>query len=514
MKTLTVFCLLLVAAPAWAATPASRAIDAYAKPLVDRGDLWGQLLVVRRGEVLVERSWGLANAELGVPVTPETRFNIASVTKPMTVVVALQLFEEKKLGREDRLSRWIPGFPMDDSITVRMLIEHRSGIPHFILPDTEMTQPRTAAEMVDRARRLPLDFAPGTQENYSSGGFEVLARVLELAGGRSYGELVEERIFRPLGMTHTSHPDGRTLLPGRASAYTPGVRGVEPARLADFSALVGAGSVWSTARDLRLFVDGILAGKLGEDIRRRWMRGGRLDFNGYTGGFKAWALVDSASGTEAFFLGNVASGAPDALKRSILKLAAGESVAPPTIPALRATPVTDAEERLWRGVYLLGASTPLRVSASRGALWVNDWVLLPAADGSFFSPRDYGTIRGVAGADGRLARLDWMQGGTPTRFLAIPPSQSRAMVVWRSAWIACWLDACVMAAAARSWRWAMPRLATRAGDMHGWAARDAKLIASATEAAALQRRMDMVPSIDSLVVEIEVESVSGDRAVA
>ena len=125
-------------------------------------------------------------------------------------------------------------------------------------------------------------------------------------------------------MTRSRHADNRSILAGRAAAYVPGPRGVENAPLQDLSALVGAGSVWSTARDLHRFVEAIVSGRLGQGPRLSFVRQGRLDFNGRTGGFKAWALYDSVTRTEAIFAGNVATGAPDWLKRDILRLAAAK----------------------------------------------------------------------------------------------------------------------------------------------------------------------------------------------
>ena len=138
-------------------------------------------------------------------------------------------------------------------------------------------------------------------------------------------------------MTRSRHADNRSILAGRAAAYVPGPRGVENAPLQDLSALVGAGSVWSTARDLHRFVEAIVSGRLGQGPRLSFVRQGRLDFNGRTGGFKAWALYDSVTRTEAIFAGNVATGAPDWLKRDILRLAAGEAAKPPVRPNLHAT---------------------------------------------------------------------------------------------------------------------------------------------------------------------------------
>jgi CubicO group peptidase (beta-lactamase class C family) len=412
---------LLGAAYASAAVPAARpltsadsasvrAIEAYTRPLAARGDLSGQLLVTRHGRVVAERCFGKANLELGVPVATETRFNVASLTKPMTVVLAIQLIGEGKLRVRDSIARWLPDFPSADSITVGMLLQHRSGIPHEIVPDSEMVRPFSTAQVVERARRLALDFPPGSRSSYSSGGFEVLARVLELASGRPYAELLEQRIFRPLGMTASSHADSRRLLPGRACAYVPGLHGIENAPLQDFSALVGAGSVWSTTRDLARFVDALVAGKLGDGARQSLVRAGRVDMNGRTGGFKAWAVWDSVSGVAGYFAGNVSSGAPDALKRDILRLAAGERVPPPTMPALASTMPPEAELGRWEGDFRIENGPQLSLRVRGGVLYANDWVMLPTANGAMFSPRDYGIVRAIFGADGRAARLEWTQG--------------------------------------------------------------------------------------------------------
>lgn len=403
-------CPSVCAAAPPGAREVARVVDAYTRSLVARGDLSGQLLVLRHGQVLLERSFGMANQELGTPVTPETRFNIASVTKPMTVTLAIQLIQEKKLGVNDAISLWFPDFPKGDSITVMHLLGHRSGIPHEIMPDSAMTRPFTAAEIVDRARRLPLDFSPGSRESYSSGGLEVLARILELVSGRSYTQLLQKRVLGPLAMTHSANPDSRMVLPGRAAAYVPGPTGLENAPFQDFSGLVGAGSVWSTARDIHKFVEAVVTGKFGEGVRQSFVRGGRLDFNGRTGGFKAWAMWDSAGSVEAIFLGNVASGAPDVLKRDVLQLVSGAPVAATTFPVLRTDPLPMTDLQLWEGEYQIEHGPHLSLRVRDGALYANDWILQAAADGSMFSPRDYGTVRGVKDAGGRIVRLDWMQG--------------------------------------------------------------------------------------------------------
>jgi hypothetical protein len=129
-------------------------------------------------------------------------------------------------------------------------------------------------------------------------------------------------------------------------------------------------------------------------------------------GFRSFAAYDSASGLEAIWIGNDGSGACDVMKRDLPRLAAGERVAPPGVPALAASAPPESALRAVEGDFRLTATgTRLHVALKDGVLWSNDWVLLPTAEGDFWSPRDYGRVRPVAGPDGRVARLDWSENG-------------------------------------------------------------------------------------------------------
>jgi CubicO group peptidase (beta-lactamase class C family) len=125
------------------------AIDAYLAPLVERDDISGNLLVARGDSVVYEGSFGWAHRELNVPVTAATRFNVASVTKPMTVIALISLAVDGKLTLDDPLSKWIPDFPRGDEITVAHLVRHRAGIPH------RLTEPRVTCGAPAEARSTP-----------------------------------------------------------------------------------------------------------------------------------------------------------------------------------------------------------------------------------------------------------------------------------------------------------------------------------------------------------------------
>jgi hypothetical protein len=141
------------------------------------------------------------------------------------------------------------------------------------------------------------------------------------------------------------------------------------------------------------------------------VRGGRLKFDGISGGFRAYCEWDSRSGLEVIFVANLHTGAPDVVRSAIPRLAAGERLPPPAMPPPPTRPVSaDALERC-RGTFELANGTRLVVRPADGVLWANGWMLPPLADGGYFSPREYGRVRGVAGADGRIERLDWEQRG-------------------------------------------------------------------------------------------------------
>src|SRR5256885_16824338 len=118
------------------------------------------------------------------------------------------------------------------------------------MPETHESQHRTAPEMVEIANKTPLLFQPGDSERYSSGGYSILAAVLERAGRRSYDELLQHYVAIPVSAKTIRHVDSRMILPGRASRAIPVRDGMINPPLRDLSFLVGAGSGYPTPHDI------------------------------------------------------------------------------------------------------------------------------------------------------------------------------------------------------------------------------------------------------------------------
>jgi CubicO group peptidase (beta-lactamase class C family) len=235
------------------------AADAYLRPLVDLDLFQGVILVARGDEVLLEKGYGFANLELQVLNAPGQVFRIASLSKPFTEVALGRLVEEKRLDLAAPLSRYVPGFPNGDRITIDMLRNHQAGIPNLnsIPFDEEARQPNTLDSLVRVLAATPLVFEPGSKTRYSNGNYAVLGHVIERVTGVSYGDYLERAVLQPLGLAHTRHESDQVVIPGRAYGYTvsPDQRGVMiVAPFQEMATKTGGGSLVSSAGDLRRFL--------------------------------------------------------------------------------------------------------------------------------------------------------------------------------------------------------------------------------------------------------------------
>jgi CubicO group peptidase (beta-lactamase class C family) len=261
-------CRLGVAAAVLAFAPAAqaqsgRASTSEAAQLNRLFEGWGDrrnapgssVLVIRTGVVVYERTEGLADLANNVPITPDTRFYIGSVSKQFTAACIALLAERGRLSLDDGLRRHVPELPaVYDGVTIRHLIHHTSGMRDFqTLLDTtgrtdDVNTPQDIIALM--ARQRALRFAPGSRYEYNNTGYFFLAVIIERVSGLSLRAFAQENIFAPLGMTSTEFYDDRSrVIPHFATGYAPR-RGGGYAQYRTNYDLVGAGGVVTTARDL------------------------------------------------------------------------------------------------------------------------------------------------------------------------------------------------------------------------------------------------------------------------
>jgi CubicO group peptidase (beta-lactamase class C family) len=245
--------------------------------------LMGNILIVRDGQVLADRSFGSANLEWKIANTASTRFRIGSLTKQFTAVSILLLQERGKLHLDDPISKYLDDTPVAWSgITLLHLLRHTSGIISITdLPTDQaaLTRGGTPAEIVERFRNQRLLFPPGTQSRYSNSGYILLGIVVEKASGEPYGTFLQKNIFDPLGMRDTGIDNDSEILLGRASGYRVEGGAFRHADFIDMRVPFAAGDLYSTTGDLVRWQEALFGGKLlRPDSLERMTTPGKDDF--------------------------------------------------------------------------------------------------------------------------------------------------------------------------------------------------------------------------------------------
>lgn len=230
------------------------------------------LAVIRDGEIIYKRGYGMANLEHDVPISSTTVFRIASTSKQFTAMSIALLIEQKKISLDDDIRKYLPEMPEYDSpITIGHLIYHISGIRDYFhmmslsgmrygdfCPDDEVF------EMLTRQKEL--NFAPGDEYSYSNSGYFLLSIIVKRATGQSLREYAEENIFQPLGMKDTHfHDDHTMVVKNRATGYSLEVDYGENTYRINTSNLdaVGDDGVFTTVEDLFLWDQNFYDSKLG-----------------------------------------------------------------------------------------------------------------------------------------------------------------------------------------------------------------------------------------------------------
>ncbi len=381
-------------------------IEAYIAPMEKAGQLSGSFLVARGDKILFEKSWGFADRQRKIAFDSKTSSCVASVSKPVTVILAVKLLGDGKISLRDPISKWLKDFPNGDKIQVQHLLYHRSGIPHRLTKPDEENIARTAADMVELASKAKLDFEPGSRNQYSSGGYSVLVRVLELASGKSYQQLLDEIVLKPLQLKNTFHPGPKTKSRIIAKSYRWTLDGQTVASEKDYSFLVGAGSLFSTPRDMLAISRALTKEKFGELAKRRLTRFGRLQWNGITNHYRAYLNYNSQTDVTVVMVSNNMVGANDSLRVDIPRIVKGEEVKPRIVPNHKRVSLPEDVLKQYAGRYNIGGS-PMPVRAQNGALYANDWLLIPISEKSFFSPQDYSIVSVTTNDKGEPQSLDW-----------------------------------------------------------------------------------------------------------
>jgi len=251
------------------------------------GQFNGSVLVADNGKVVFEKGVGMANLEWNIPNTPDTKFRLGSITKQFTATLILQLVEQGKIKLDGKLIDYLPNYRKDTGakVTIHNLLSHTSGIPSYTsLPgffQNVSRNPFTVDDFIKQYASGDLEFEPGTKFVYSNSGYFLLGAIIEKVTGKSYEQVLKERIFDPLGMKNSGYDHWGTILSKRATGYTRTPRGYETAPYLDMSLPYAAGSLYSTVEDLFIWDQALYGDKVLSAQSRQMMFKPNLNNYGY-----------------------------------------------------------------------------------------------------------------------------------------------------------------------------------------------------------------------------------------
>lgn len=234
----------------------ARKIDNLLDKYHEFGQFNGSVLVADNGEVIFSDGYGMANMEHDIPNRPDTKHRIGSITKQFTAALILQLVEEGKLELDKPISTYLPNYvgPAADVVNIHHLLTHSSGIPSYTsFPDffEERSRDRySPEEFVKIFADSTLQFTPGEKFAYNNSGYFLLGHIIEEVTGKSYEQVLQEKILDPLDMQDTGYDHHATIIKNRAAGYEKNGSEYINAPYLDMSLPYAAGSLYSTAEDL------------------------------------------------------------------------------------------------------------------------------------------------------------------------------------------------------------------------------------------------------------------------
>jgi CubicO group peptidase (beta-lactamase class C family) len=235
----------------------------------DRKDSPGCALgVVQNGAFVYQRGYGSANLDYGIPNGPDMTYYVGSVSKQFTAAAIALLARDGQINLDDPVSKYIPEVAHLPRMTIRQLVHHTGGVRDIYvlmsLAGIRMEDVLPEADAINLiTRQKELNFAPGSEYLYSNSGYLFLAQIVKRVTGKSLRVFADERIFQPLGMTHTHfHDEPYHVLNNRVISYAPAGDGFRISYLLNFDK-IGAGGLYTTLGDLLKWDQNFYQNKLG-----------------------------------------------------------------------------------------------------------------------------------------------------------------------------------------------------------------------------------------------------------
>jgi CubicO group peptidase (beta-lactamase class C family) len=300
-KIFTGMLIIFIAAGLTRGEEKTREVDKLFAPWDKTTSPGAALAIIKDGEIIYKRGYGMAKLEDDLVMTPSKIFDIGSVSKQFTAACVALLALEGKLSLEDDVRQYIPELPVyGRPITLRHLLHHTSGLRDYntllslagFRPDSDCPTVEEALEII--CRQKGLNHPPGEEYSYTNTGYFLLGQIVERVSGKSLNQFAQERIFQPLGMKNTFFQDNHhQIIKNRASGYAPEGENFR-LEMSNWDE-VGDGNVYTTVEDLYLWDQAFYNYKLGRELMDMLHTQGKLN-NGQTIDYAFGLVIGSYRG--------------------------------------------------------------------------------------------------------------------------------------------------------------------------------------------------------------------------
>lgn len=262
-STITIFALIFGSLFGFSQNGQYAKLDSFFKVLEDKDRFFGSVAASKGGEIVYSRGLGYAELTPKTANTTETKFRIGSISKTFTATLIMKGVELGKINLDDKIDRYFPTIQNGDEITVRYLLNHRSGITSFTDRSyfNWFTKPITKDALLDTIINKGLDFEPNADYAYSNSNYVLLTFILEDAFGKPFDKLLDKYIVKPLKLKNTGYGAAINTSKNEARSYRMGTEWeVEPE--GHLSIPLGAGGIVSTPTDLCIFARALFNGQI------------------------------------------------------------------------------------------------------------------------------------------------------------------------------------------------------------------------------------------------------------
>lgn len=243
----------------------NKTIDAFLDKVERNDQAHGTISIFKHGKEVYNRAFGYQDIGIKKPTSANTKYRIGSISKIFTAAMVMQAIEEGKLSLDTKLSRFFPQLPNAEKISIEHLLRHQSGFKEIVRGEgmeAWIQQARTHEEVLAQFKKMGADFKPGEKQEYNNNGFVILSYILEKIDGKSFPELLEYRITKPIQLSDTYYGAEMGTDKQEAISYSKDEKKWTKAIPVHHSMPLGAGGIISMPTNLNVFINKLFNHKI------------------------------------------------------------------------------------------------------------------------------------------------------------------------------------------------------------------------------------------------------------